>query len=97
MLIRAELTERDIERIAVRIADLLNQSNGRCNERWLDVEGAAEHLRLTANAVRGLVKRRQLPVHRTKNGRLRFSPAELDQWVRSGLAETTARTYDDRP
>jgi excisionase family DNA binding protein len=86
MLIRAELSEQDIERLVARIASMLNQSSGR-DDRWLDVEDAAEHLRLTANAVRGLVKRRQLPVHRTKNGRLRFSLTELDQWVRSETCE----------
>jgi excisionase family DNA binding protein len=86
MLIRAELSEQDIERLVARIASMLNHSSGR-DDRWLDVEDAAEHLRLTANAVRGLVKRRQLPVHRTKNGRLRFSLTELDQWVRSETCE----------
>jgi hypothetical protein len=97
MLIRAELSEQDIEQLAARIASLLDQSSGRCGDRWLDVEGAAEHLRLTANAVRGLVKRTQLPVHRTENGRLRFSATELDGWVRSGLANSHTGTYDDRP
>jgi hypothetical protein len=28
--------------------------------RWLDVTGASHHLGLTENAIRGLIKRRQL-------------------------------------
>ena len=90
------LAEEDIDQLASRIATLI-EPTAQVSERWLDVHGAAAHLGLTENGIRGLVKRHQLPVHRTENGRLRFSVAELDHWVRSGLANRDTRTYHDRP
>jgi hypothetical protein len=96
MIIEARLTEYDIERVARRVVELICESR-EPSERWLDVAGAAAHLRLTEDAIRGLTKRKQLPVHRTENGRLRFSVVELDEWVRSGLANCDTRTYHDRP
>ena len=50
---------------------------------WLDVEGAADYLSMTAKAVRDAVAKSGLPVHRTPTGRLRFKPDELDAWVLS--------------
>jgi hypothetical protein len=79
------LAEEDLDRVASRIAALI-EPTAQVIEHWLDVPGAAAHLGLTENGVRGLVKRHQLPVHRTENGRLRFSVTELDEWVRTGLA-----------
>jgi hypothetical protein len=53
---------------------------------WLDVEGAANHLATTRDAIYSLVKRGEgFPVHRTPNGRLLFRAEELDDWVISGL------------
>jgi excisionase family DNA binding protein len=94
MIIEARLSDNEIERVALRVVELLDQAHG-ASGRWLDVAGAAEHLRLSEEAIRGLIKRRRLPVHKTENGRLRFSMTELDQWVRSGLAKSATRTYDD--
>ena len=51
---------------------------------YLDVVGAATYLSSTAPAIRALVKRNAIPVHRTPNGRLLFTPSELDSWVRQG-------------
>ena len=51
---------------------------------WLDVDRAADYLSLSPGAVRAMVKREQLPVHRTPTGRLLFRPEELDAWVESG-------------
>jgi Helix-turn-helix domain len=96
MIIEVQLSDRDIERIATRLAELLGKGS-RSSQGWLDVAGAGTHLGLSEHAVRGLVKRRQLPVHRTENRRLRFSVTELDEWVRSGLANRPTRTYHDRP
>lgn len=48
---------------------------------WFDVGGAAEYLATTQDAIRSMVKRGELPVHRTPNGRLLFHPDELDEWV----------------
>jgi excisionase family DNA binding protein len=79
------ITNEDVERIACRTSELLSEraSTG-VVERWLDVSGAADHLALTPHAIRGLVKRRRIPFHRTESNRLRFSPTELDHWVRAG-------------
>jgi excisionase family DNA binding protein len=51
---------------------------------WLNVEGAATYLATTEDAIRALVKRRRLPVHRTETGRLLFRPEELDAWILDG-------------
>ncbi len=50
---------------------------------WLDVDTAADHLSTTPAAVRAMVKRDELPVHRTPNGRLLFRADALDAWVES--------------
>lgn len=55
---------------------------------WLDVEGAAEHLRSTPSAIRSLVQRREVPFRKAPNGRLLFSRAELDAWVTSTAGAT---------
>jgi excisionase family DNA binding protein len=49
---------------------------------WRNVRGAAEYLCLSEDAVRGLVKRRQLPCHRSQQGHVRFHVEELDAWAR---------------
>ena len=51
---------------------------------WLNVAGAATYLATTEEAIRALVKRGRLPVHRTETGRLLFRPEELDRWVLDG-------------
>jgi hypothetical protein len=87
MTIEVHLTNHDIERIAARLAELLGPRDQQAGT-WLDVVGAATHLGSTENAVRGLVKRRQIPFRRTPNGRLRFAVTELDEWVRTGSCES---------
>jgi hypothetical protein len=49
---------------------------------FLDVEGAAGFLSTSPEALRAQVKRRQVPVHRTPQGRLLFDPNELEKYVR---------------
>jgi hypothetical protein len=49
---------------------------------FFNVESAAKYLDMTPGAVRAYVKRRQLPFHKTPQGRLLFDPAELDAYVR---------------
>jgi excisionase family DNA binding protein len=96
MIVEARLTEEDIERIAIRLAELLDGSHGR-TAAWLDVARAAVHLGLTEDAIRGLVKRRQIPFHRTENGRIRFSVTDLNHWVRTGSCERAREDYHNRP
>lgn len=50
---------------------------------YLSVASAAVYLDTTQAAVRSMVKRRELPVSRTPNGRLLFERGALDLWVRS--------------
>jgi hypothetical protein len=89
MKLEITITHDDIERIATRTAQLLAETMKTGIERWLDVPRAADHVALTPDAIRALVKRDQIPFHRTENGRLRFSPTELDYWVRTGSCEAT--------
>ena len=88
MIIELRLTDDEVNRIASRLAELLKES-AQPTERWLDVAAAAAHVGLTEHSIRGLVKRRKVPVHRTLNGRLLFSAVELNDWVRSGGCEPT--------
>jgi excisionase family DNA binding protein len=87
LLVEIRLTEDDVERIAARLAEFVVDAPAPANAGWVDVEGAASYLSMSPDAVRGLVKRRQIPLHRTENGRLRFSLTELDEWVRSETCE----------
>jgi hypothetical protein len=45
---------------------------------WLNVERAAEYLDTTPDAIRGMVKRGQVPVNRSSTGRLLFRREDLD-------------------
>ncbi|HET8893019.1 MAG TPA: helix-turn-helix domain-containing protein [Gaiellaceae bacterium] len=58
----------------------------RGGEGWLDAKRAAGHLSLSEEAVRALVKRREIPFAKAPNGRLLFDRAELDLWVRGEAA-----------
>lgn len=80
--------DNEIDRIADRIAIALDQRlNQPTTTAWLTAAQAGAHLGMTEDAIRGLVKRKQIPVHRTGSGRVRFERAELDEWVRSSCAE----------
>jgi hypothetical protein len=75
-----------LEALARAVADLVTRelaAKAPAQSPWLDVAGAAGYLTgMTPDAVRGLVKRRQIPFHKTPNGRLMFDRHELDAWVR---------------
>ncbi len=51
---------------------------------WLNVDDAAEYLRTTPDAIRAMVRRCDLPVHRTAKGRLLFRRDELDAHATAG-------------
>jgi excisionase family DNA binding protein len=87
MKLEISIAPHDIERIATRTAELLAMMTS--IERWLEVPGAADHVALTPDAIRALVKRGQIPFYRTENGRLRFAVTELDHWVRTGSCAVT--------
>lgn len=71
-----------VEALARRVAELVPANPQ--SKVWLDVQGVADYLCATPDAVRGMVKRRQIPCHRTPTGRLLFDTAEIDACVRSG-------------
>jgi hypothetical protein len=50
--------------------------------RWLSFEACAQYLGKTHAALRGLVRRRQIPFHRYHH-RLLFDRVEIDNWVQS--------------
>jgi excisionase family DNA binding protein len=52
---------------------------------WLSTKSAAAFLDTSEEAIRSLVKRGELPVRRTPNGRLLFRRDDLDAWVESGV------------
>jgi excisionase family DNA binding protein len=84
MNVEIRISDDDIERIARRIIELQAAAEGPRTTRWLTAQGAAEHLSTTEHAIRGMVKRRQIPFYRTETGRILFDAAELDASVQSG-------------
>lgn len=73
--IPAELVDMLAEQLEERIL-----ASGR-RARWLTVRQAADHLGLSANSVRALIKRKRIPHYRVE-GRILFDEVELDAWVR---------------
>ncbi len=55
-------------------------------DAWLDTAQAAAHLALTEHAIRGLVKRRQVPFTKFPNGKVRFVRSALEAWARGDAA-----------
>jgi excisionase family DNA binding protein len=83
--VRAELS-LDLEAV---VREIVREEIGAAQSQpspWLNVAQAAEYLGTTEEAIRGMVKRGQIPVERTPTRRLLFSREALDQWVTSGDA-----------
>ena len=73
-----------LEDLQQRVEDLERERDERREATgWLDVNGAADYLSMSAKAVRHAVTSAGLPVHRTPTNRLLFKPEELDVWVDS--------------
>lgn len=87
MNVRLDLT--DLDEVLLRAAHegarlaLAEQSSG---SPWLSVKSAADYLDTTEDAIRALVKRRQVPHHRTETGRLLFRRDELDAFAQGEAA-----------
>jgi excisionase family DNA binding protein len=76
-----------VESIAQRTAEILTAQAPVPASPWLDANGAAEYLSSTPEAIRALVKRGQIPHHRSsETRRLYFARTELDEWVRGEAA-----------
>jgi excisionase family DNA binding protein len=51
---------------------------------WLSVASAAQYLDTSQDAIRALIRRNQIPHHRTPEGRILFDRRELDDYARAG-------------
>jgi excisionase family DNA binding protein len=69
--------------VAERVSALVLERVPQATE-WLTVASAATYLATSEDAIRGHVKRGQIPCHRGAAGRILFDRAELDTWVRAG-------------
>ncbi len=83
MMASFALDQQVIEAIAEEVAARVYDRRDQYESAWLGVKGAAEYLATTDQAIRGLVKRDAIPVHKAPNGRLLFDRDELNRWVRS--------------
>lgn len=70
-----------IETLAQRVAAIvLERLEATSNRRWLTVDQAADYIGRSPDAIRGLVKRRELTGYKP-DGRLQLDRQELDQWM----------------
>jgi len=77
-----ELPTALIETLAQRVAAIvLERLEDTSSRRWLTVDQAADYLGRSQEAVRGLVKRRELTGYKP-DGRLQLDREELDRWMR---------------
>jgi excisionase family DNA binding protein len=77
-----ELPNALIESLAQRVAAIvLERLEHTSNRRWLTVDQAADYIGRSPEAIRGLVKRRELTGYKP-DGRLQLDRTELDQWMR---------------
>ena len=71
-----------IETLAQRVAAIvLERLEATSNRRWLTVDQAADYIGRSPEAIRGLVKRRDLTGYKP-DGRLQLDRHELDTWMR---------------
>jgi excisionase family DNA binding protein len=76
-----ELPNALIETVAQRVAAIvLERLEDTSNRRWFTVDQAADYIGRTPEAIRGLVKRRELTGYKP-DGRLQLDRTELDRWM----------------
>ena len=64
-------------------------------EPWTSVDDIARHLGVARDSIYRWIERRSLPAHRM--GRLwKFKISEVDEWVRTGGAESDGRDRGDK-
>ncbi len=83
MLARFELSDEDVERIAQRVAFLVERqrTQQKTEDPWLNIRQAADHLGMTVHALRHRVARRAVPyVQEAPNSKIYFRTSELDAW-----------------
>lgn len=81
--IRITLDDDTLERIAERVAPLIDGQRQSDPERWLDVKQAAQHLACPPSRIYALVSAGRIP-HSKDGSRVLFKASELDDWVRTG-------------
>jgi len=52
-------------------------------EKWVNLEGIAEHLSVSTDTVRNWIKDGKLPFYRAGK-RYKFKISEVDEWLRDG-------------
>jgi excisionase family DNA binding protein len=63
-------------------------SNNKPDDEWLDVNGAAKHLKISKNTLYSLTSKRKIPFY--KRGKpIFFLKSELDAWLKAGRIDTT--------
>jgi excisionase family DNA binding protein len=92
-----DLPDAALTRLAASLADALGASINQQPDasRWLDVQGAADYLSMTSEAVRKLAQRRQIPFYQPqgRGSRYLFRREELDAWVEQGRVEMFERGW----
>jgi excisionase family DNA binding protein len=73
------------ELIRAVVSDAMAEQRG-TGSPWLNVGEAAEYLRTTEDAIRAMVRRGDVPSHRTATGRRLFRRDELDAYATAGDA-----------
>jgi len=81
----ADLTEKDLDQLAERLAPRLAAGQQHEPSGYLDVARAAEFLACPHSRIYALVSARRIPFHRDSS-RLLFRREELDAWVHAGGA-----------
>jgi excisionase family DNA binding protein len=77
-----ELPNALIETLAQRVAAIVvERLEDTSNRRWITVDQAADYIGRSPEAIRGLVKRRELTGYKP-DGRLQLDREELDGWMR---------------
>ena len=82
---RTVLEDADVERIALRIADLMAQQEG---SPWLNSEGAAEYMACPISRIRKLTMTDELPSYK-EGGRRLYKRSEIDAFIASGGGSTS--------
>jgi len=62
-------------------------------EKWVSVEGVAEHLDVTKDTIYRWIRERDFPSHRAGN-LLRFKLSEVDAWVRQDSSTEGRRSEE---
>jgi excisionase family DNA binding protein len=78
-----DLSEHDLDALAERLTERIRPTDEPSSD-WITLEPAAEYLGRTPMALRLMARRGQVPWHQPTGpgGRIYFSKAELDAWVR---------------